>query len=304
MIKPTVSKSLTDTVASFSAHPQLTVIGSLELVAFHAVRRRARHLAPHPGCAAPGTFVAPHLAGLRSSVVGTSNVRPSSSLEHRSKRYPGLVSDQSSKSATETVIDALYGRFLLRDLFAKMVPGCLVMLSVLFGQDFVRQSPERLTPALDYLDKLGWPAIALAAGFTWILGFAIQDVGEFLRFVRHHPPRFDDAAFRYRRRDAFKNSANRHQREREQRYTLIKEATGNAGTALLLSCAIVVIHLVLAITEDSSSVELSQPLLALLVFIGLGASLLRANRSHARKQYNHIETVLEGSDARSDHDRS
>ena len=76
--------------------------------------------------------------------------------------------------------DSTYDKLILRDLFGKIVPGVLFMLCAvggLLGTDTLRDLTGRLTP-------MPW---VLTAGFAWLLGFALQYLGERSRLLRTYP---------------------------------------------------------------------------------------------------------------------
>lgn len=191
-------------------------------------------------------------------------------------------------SEASAIVEALYKNFLLRDLFAKIVPGTIVLVSVIFQN-----------PALAHLTgaatTFGWPMILVGAGATWTVGFAIQEIGELLRIIKHHPERYSQPLQRYRLRNAFKKVAAEAEAQQVERYAIIKEATGNGSTAIIVALLIVTLR---ALTSEDFGCSL-QILLPSLLMLVLAFALLRANRNHAEKQYAYMESVVgENSDER------
>lgn len=194
-------------------------------------------------------------------------------------------------SEASSFFNALYHNFLLRDLFAKMVPGAVVIATIL------SQNPlgERV---VEIGENVGWPFVLLGAGVAWIFGFALQELGGILKIIKHYPTDptdYSKSKKRYTLRTAFKKVATENERQQVERYAVIKEATGNGATTILLCLFIVLMRLVVA-GDLVFSVSALIPGFFLLLFVGV---LIRGNRSHAIKQYEFMETVVK---ARTDHE--
>jgi hypothetical protein len=87
--------------------------------------------------------------------------------------------------------DAFYQRFLLRDLFAKIVPGLAslfaigaLILGVIFGG--LDKVPPEIPKKIAELSLGGWLVLI---GIGWIAGFAVQSIGEFTRLIIYYPKR-------------------------------------------------------------------------------------------------------------------
>lgn len=181
-----------------------------------------------------------------------------------------------------TLIEALYNNFLLRDIFAKIVPGATVLTVVLYHNALGKE-------VVTFIGQIGWPAVLVLAGLAWIVGFAVQDIGEVLRIIRHHPRRYDDPVYRYDRRIAFRNLATASETQQVERYAIIKEASGNSATAIFLGTAILAIRVWwLGGFSCKPSIFLAGFLL-----LSIASALWHTNRIHGQKQYNFIDSVLE-----------
>lgn len=184
-------------------------------------------------------------------------------------------------SEASVVVEALYKNFLLRDLFAKIVPGSIVLVSVAI------QNPA-LAPLTGAASISSWPMILVGAGAAWIVGFAIQEIGESLQIIKHHPDRYFQPFERYGLRNAFKRVAVEAEDQQVERYAIIKEATGNCSTAIIVALLILALR-ALTSGDFRSSMQFLLPGLLMLV---LALALLRANRKHARKQYEYMESIV------------
>ncbi|MGH8476781.1 MAG: hypothetical protein ACRER2_13605 [Methylococcales bacterium] len=181
----------------------------------------------------------------------------------------------------KTIVEALYNNFLLRDLFAKIVPGIIVLESVLYNNPFG-------DGVVTLAERIGWAAVLVLAGLAWLVGFAVQEIGEITRVIRHHPQSYDQSDYRYRRRIAFRGVASESEVQQVERYAVIKEATGNSATAIFLTVGIIAVRHLLPSDNFVASAVLPGFLLIVLAF-----ALLRANRNHANKQYAFIDSVVD-----------
>jgi phosphoglycolate phosphatase len=184
-------------------------------------------------------------------------------------------------SNTTTIIEALYNNFLLRDIFAKIVPGLLLVIAIVYKNSIGEG-------ALDVACRLGWPTIIIGAGFAWVIGFAIQGIGEITKIIKHHPKSYTNSKIRYALRVNFKNIASLSESQQVERYAVIKEATGNGATSIIL--IIFVIFFRILIPND---LKFSWAIIFPgAVLISLAFMLLYASRNHARKQYEYMESVV------------
>lgn len=199
-----------------------------------------------------------------------------------------------------SIVEAFYNNFLLRDLFAKIVPGSVVLITAVF------QNPIGVG-VVDIGKEIRWPVILIVAGVAWIVGFAIQQIGEWCHIIRHHPPKdcddskdYDNSKKRYEKRVEFKRIAIPSESQQVERYAIIKEATGNGATAIFLALLIfffrffpIPFDLVLLRTVLVDQILSRTVLVPGILLLTFACALVCANRSHARKQYEYIESVIE-----------
>jgi hypothetical protein len=138
-------------------------------------------------------------------------------------------------SELTTIFDSLYSRLVLRDVFAKMVPGSVVLAAI----------ATTLTSPLEvaqYLRSMSFAAWLLAASLAWILAFAVQAFGERWRLIKYYPDPAENGpatleAF-YDVKIAFDQDPPQADKQQVERLIVIKEACGNMyialSTALLL----------------------------------------------------------------------
>lgn len=185
-----------------------------------------------------------------------------------------------------SVIDALYKHFLLRDLFAKIVPGLGVLLAITYDNPIG-------TAVADLGGSVGWPVALVIAGAAWIVGFAVQDIGEAVGIIQHQPPRYKNSDLRYDARIAFSKVASASERKQVERYAIIKEAAGNGATAIFLIVGILTTRVLAIDRARLDAATIGQHLFLL----GVGTALWHTNYTHARKHYKFIDRVLGQNDA-------
>jgi hypothetical protein len=137
-------------------------------------------------------------------------------------------------SEIQSLADAIYSRFLLRDVFGKVVPGAIVLLAVVFAE----WPFSRILLVSDNVSAAVWP---LLYGAAWVAGFAVQQAAELLRISRTHDSRhFGAAGKRYHEHTSLARGQMRNDQDRQQleRFIVVKEATGNSSAALGLAPAL------------------------------------------------------------------
>ena len=139
------------------------------------------------------------------------------------------------------VADALYSSYLARDFFAKVIPGAIVILALISP---IYTSSEFDWARVEHIPTLAW---LFAYGICWIAGFAVQALGEATGAVQAFPA--DETEEQGRERGVAFNASQLTQRDKSQdeRFVVIKEATGNVAVAICL--AIVVASAVLGFPE-------------------------------------------------------
>ena len=178
--------------------------------------------------------------------------------------------------------DSLYTRFLLRDLFAKVVPGGLLLATIVYTSKLDRYFLS-LSERFDWLLSVG------AFGLSWVVGFGVQSIGESVRWIQHHPAEFDNQSKRYNLRCKFSRLATDIERQQVERYAVIKEACGNAAMAVLLSLGVVAIETIAGeLRLDPGAI------LTISFLLTISAYLLKANYSHAEKHYTFMKKLVGG----------
>lgn len=186
--------------------------------------------------------------------------------------------------SVNSLVGALYGRLLLRDLFGKIVPGWIVLSGVVLRLDM------STTGSLLAFDS-GAVRLAIGAGLAWVTSFALQQLGEFTGYLRYWPDSLSDRRNRYDLRISFHRLASVDEQMQHERMVVIKEATGLASVALLISAL-----LWLSTLARFSSLATAAPdarFFAVLAALLSSSLVLRASHvRHCARQFDFAERVI------------
>jgi hypothetical protein len=182
------------------------------------------------------------------------------------------------------LFDALYSRLILRDFFGKVVPGTIIIFSI-YAINF---SPADIITFVR--DVSFYPALILI-GFSWIIAFALQAIGETTRIVRYHTYKTNKEF--YVRRHEFHTKTDPQEHQQLERLVVIKEACGNGYVALLLSGVLLTVHVL--VSEGCNAVmtdfKLHWPVISFIV--ALIAFLAAMHFIHVRRQDEYMNAILE-----------
>lgn len=116
-------------------------------------------------------------------------------------------------------VEAFYSRFILRDMLAKIVPGFYIIIFILVKLSLLD---------INQFKEIGFFVGAILLLFSWVMGFAVQALGEKLNLIKYH---LDDRA---RLRYVKFIIMNPESVEKDlERIVVIKEACGNSYVSLL-----------------------------------------------------------------------
>lgn len=132
------------------------------------------------------------------------------------------------------LLDGLYDKLILRDLFGKVVPGSVFMFGAAAGL-------VGIAAASTALKELSSIAAFVLLGFAWLVSFALQGFGELTRLIQPFPPhRTTGEPSRETFRpiwQRFHETAAPHERTHSERLNIIKEACGNGAVSVLCAMA-------------------------------------------------------------------
>ncbi len=183
-----------------------------------------------------------------------------------------MLSEPNSSS-----VERIYNKFILHDLFGKIVPGgsVLYVLSTIFTGGF--------SESIGVIEGLSPGAWIFPLGVSWLAGFALQ----FKR--KDWNPSIDDDEKRYTEKIEFYRDGTAFEIEQLNRYRLVSDATGNAFRACLVSFVILLSdflwHFVTG--KEIGVVDL----ILSLVFLIFGFSLRQSFKSNVHKYSRFLEVA-------------
>jgi hypothetical protein len=182
------------------------------------------------------------------------------------------------------IVDALYMRFLLRDIFGKIVPGWIVLTAIAsrFPETvglFTVSVPSEVTRTV------------LGAGVAWLTAFAMQEAAQRLGYLQYWTAAFGDARERYQARIDFHRTATPDEKHQHERLVVIKEAAGLGSVSLVLAAALLTSGLVPLGNEPT--IALTVPFLLMVGGLLAAAVSLRAShKRHGENQFKFMAAVL------------
>lgn len=188
------------------------------------------------------------------------------------------------------LVDALYSRFMLRDVFGKVVPGAIAILAYALGGG----EPRDILKFLSDVPLVAW---LFLYGLAWLAGFAVQQIPELLRRSHIHDREMYDReglVFLKHMRSVRHTMSEDHDHQQLERFIVIKEATGNACWAV----GIVPILLLLGAHPSYDIIlqrwwpfiKLHWPILA--VWLTVTYLLHRMHKSALNNQKEYMEMVV------------
>ncbi len=148
----------------------------------------------------------------------------------------------------DKVLQGLYEKRLLRDVFGKMAPGFLsIALSVALYAP-LSETAQRMKSLLSGT----WIDGFLVAGVLWLAGFVVQSLGERIGgsagggglgwkwgLASYPNAHLKESGSHFNaRRIAFELDRLERYRQQRERLVVVKEATGNAGYAVVLALVV------------------------------------------------------------------
>ena len=201
----------------------------------------------------------------------------------------------------ENLVDALYSRFLLRDVFGKIIPGLALLLTL----GIVLISPDDCKPETcrDIIMRLPFGVWIAIFGAAWIVAFAVQSIGEWTKLIRYYPKTYKEDQEWYRLTARFRthDDYNIHNQQYE-RIVVIKEACGNAYVSLLLSAAIWLLDRLwvnwdtLQVSVQTGFEELIDHIVIVIVVVGVIVFLRRMHFKHVERGADFLQSVVNRDD--------
>ena len=212
----------------------------------------------------------------------------------------------------KSLFDSFYNRFVLRDLFGKIVPGLIVLLAAdvcLFKIELI-----------DMVLKGSWFFIILFSGLAWISSFSLQYLGEMVGLLKTSP-KVEEKLLKelhnkickmenrelnsiecqgtprnlfYKIWQVFQESSNTMEYERihAERLVIIKEACGNGSVSMALSGLMFIIDQLLLYKNNPDSVMIFNDFVLIIVIFFFSFCLWQAHIRHVRYYSTFISNSL------------
>lgn len=177
------------------------------------------------------------------------------------------------------LFQAFYTQFILRDLLGKVAPGALLLLAVSLTEISFSTAIEHISEA----SREVWVVTTVVA---WVVGLSLQGFGEILGLVKYHM-KLEDTTNWQRMQADFHAKATPSQEKHNERFVVIKEASGNAAVAIGLSIVIACALKLDATTLGLSSVYVALGFMAVILLCGL----TKMHRMNLERGHNYIDAV-------------
>jgi len=174
------------------------------------------------------------------------------------------------------LIDKIYTGFILRDFFAKILPGLILILSFSFFlfNKFID---------LKFLNSF---IIILFFGLAWIIAFSIQSIGESFKLIKYWLPDEKDNWSNLLNECLSKSTID--EKSNCERLIVIKEASGNLAISLILSTIIVSARLLI---NNMSIVSKYEFWFAILFVFFIAFFLLKNHQNLLVKQHIYMKSI-------------
>ena len=176
------------------------------------------------------------------------------------------------------ILDKIYDKFILRDLFAKIIPGLILIASFFY----------LLSGNIIEIEKIGKSLWCFLIGLSWIVAYGIQSFGELSHLIKYYNKNFKTDEDWYNEYNLFLNNSTIAEKSICERFIIIKEATGNLAISLILSLILLTTK---SITEDYHTIISEDYLIVVATIFSFSLLLLRMHDIHVERQCNYVSSV-------------
>jgi hypothetical protein len=177
----------------------------------------------------------------------------------------------------QNIFDSFYTKFVLRDLFGKIIPGFIFLCSIATLFD----KPADILALLKTISA--WYLIPIF-GISWVLAFALQALGESLRLIRYSPKDIKQTEW-YQLVKKFGRRVVLDEKQQKERIVIIKEACGNTSVSIIASVLVVI----------GSGLITFHDIFTLIVIFLIVILLQIMHRKHIKREFDWVNVCIEGS---------
>lgn len=186
----------------------------------------------------------------------------------------------SRHSSTRGALDRVYDR-VIRDLFARAVPGLLLLLSLAVSVSSFGEVALALERATVWMWLIGF-------GAGWLAAFGILEIGRRFNLVLLSPDAVTDEQY-WAAEERFRSIASRRQHAEYERLVTIREAMAAASVSLFLSLGVLAVDFVIDVhLHESPWSEIRNGATALVVLVAVGVAFQLMHREYARRAWRYL----------------
>ena len=190
------------------------------------------------------------------------------------------MGDEERKS-TRGAADRLYDR-LTRDLFARSVPGLVLLLSIAVSVT----SFSQVMLALERGTLWMW---LIAYGTGWLMAFAVLAIGRRFNLVLLSTDATTTDEQYWATEERFRSNASRRQRAEYERLVTIRDAAACSSVSLFLSIAILAVDFVVDVhLHESPWSEIRNGAAAVTVVFVAGVALQLTHREYVKRAWRFL----------------
>jgi len=176
--------------------------------------------------------------------------------------------------------DRLYDR-VARDLFARMVPGLLLLVSLAVSVT----SFSEVGLALERATVWMW-LIAFGAG--WLTAFALLEIGRRFNLALLSPEAVTDEQY-WAAEERFRSTASRRQHAEYERLVTIRDGMAAASVSLFLSLSALGVDFVIDVhLHESPWSEIRNGATALAILVAVSVALQLVHRGYVRRTWRYL----------------
>jgi hypothetical protein len=192
---------------------------------------------------------------------------------------PGHVSPRAA-------LDRVYER-LIGDLFARSVPGLLLLLALAVSIS----SFADVALALERATVWMW-VVAIGAG--WLTAFALLEIGRRFNLALLSPEAITEEQY-WAAEERFRSTASRRQHAEYDRIVTIRDAMAAASVSLFLSLLALGVDFIVDVHLHASPwAEIRNLATALIVLAGIGIALQLTHRVYVRRAWRYLSYAGDG----------
>ena len=178
------------------------------------------------------------------------------------------------------IISNLYSKFLLRDIFGRIGPGLIVLLSFYYYFHTDNTSLNILPSPLT-----GWTWISIFI-VAWIIGITLHGIGELTSLIKNSPKGITLKDWIREYFSEFLRDADNFEREADERIAVVKEASGIGSIALIF----LFVSIILKYLRDNHQFICAD--LVMIIILGIAIlSLIIFHKNHVQLQRDLVDEL-------------